>query len=217
MPDLRLVLLLVQTHDTEDLRTFDGDVHRVGPHVLSPDGQLGGGRTAVTMRTGNLVVTAGFSPLLQDRSEVPEDLLAAYQAVADSLGLEFSHDQIAFVPALGVRVNLPEPIGGETRYLLHFGPPSEPEVLWQADAGSGTIVDATVPLRATHVLELAEGAPLTFTAIAASETGELEARYLLALPTVNQMQSVSTLLGYMAQQFSLDLNQLIPPRGVPLF
>ena len=109
----------------------------------------------------------------------------------DSLGFEFSHPEVAFVPALGLRTYLPEALAGETTYVLHFGSLEEAVALWSGPANTGQPIDVTVAMGPAYASALAS----------VSFTG------------VNQARAVQALLGYMSSQLGQDVNTLIPSGG----
>jgi len=182
----------------------------IGPGA---QGQLDGGRTVGFVRAGNVVVSVAFTPVFRDKSETTPEELEAWHSTNDSLGITFDHPEIAFVPGLGVRAALPEPLGGEDRYILHFGSPDAPLVLWEGQAGTGRTLQDTRPLSATDVQRLGSGQPVVLTALRTGSSGADEIAWAIALSEVNQAPATQTLLGYMANQLSIDLNKLLAPRG----
>jgi hypothetical protein len=191
--------------DIEELRPWT----RPTPLHPGPNG-LDGGRTVGYTRVGNVVATVAFTPLLAPREQTPADVLSAYEANNEALGLTFDHPKIAFTPALGIRVALPQPLDQEDGYILHFGPPDEAEVIWAGDAGTGAPLEATVPLTPGQVRRLTAGDPLTLTAVVQREPVP-DAVYAISIGTVNQAQNVQALLGYMESQLGEDLARLVPP------
>ena len=183
------------------------------PSPLQPtaDGQLGGGRTIGYARVGNVAVSLSFSPLFRDREQTSPEELAGYQAVNDSLGLNIDHPALAVTPALGLRAALPEPLGTETRYVVHFGDANAPDVLWSGPAGSGQALEATIPLAATHVARLRAGDPVMLTALGGADGDQPE--YSILVGNVNQGPAATVLLNYMATQMGEDLGRFVQPRG----
>jgi len=161
-------------------------------------------------RVGNVVASVAFTPLFAPREQTPPEVLAAYEATNDSLGVTFDHAQIAFTPALGIRVAIPEALDQEDGYILHFGAPDDAEVLWAGDADTGAPLEATVPLTPGQVQRLTAGHRLTLTAVAQREPVP-DAVYAISIGNVNQAQSTQALLGYMRQQLNADLAQIVPP------
>lgn len=183
------------------------------PIRATPTGQLEGARTVGYARTGNVVVSVSFSPLLRDRSSLTEEEASRMSAVNDSLGISFENPDLAFAPAMGIRATLPRPLADESVYLLHFGPPEAADVVWTGQPGTGTALEAAVPLAAAHVGKLRAGEPIALTAVRETGSGEGEAVFSIALNSVNQARASSALLGYMSDQLGLDLAALIRPRG----
>lgn len=185
------------------------------PSSIGPgaQGQLDGGRTVGFMRAGNVVISVAFTPVFRDKAQTPPEELQVWGATNDSLGITFDHPAIAFVPGLGVQVALPEPLGGEDRYILHFGTPDAPRILWQGDAGTGATLQDTRPLSAADVYLLGNGEPVVLTALKTDDSGADEIAWAIALSEVNQAPATQTLLNYMANQLSVDLNNLLTPRG----
>ena len=164
------------------------------PLQPGPSG-LDGGRTIGYARVGNVVLTAAFSPLLRPRSEVTRAEIFQFEQTNQALALTFEHPDIVFTPALALRAALPERLADEDRYVLHFGSPDEPDVLWEGPAGTGAPLEASLPLSAAHVLRLRNGDAVTLTAMRGDG-----ARYSIGLSTVEQATFVSGLLRYMAKR-----------------
>jgi len=176
--------------------------------MLDQNGQLDGARTFVYSRIGNVIVTVAFSPLLLDRTSVTPEQLESYQLTNDSLGLTFTHPDLAFAPALGVRAALAQPLDDETRYVIHFGEPLNPEVIWVGAAGTGEPLESTIALGAGQVARLQAGEPLTLSAVGDGELQGIEPAFVIELTDVNQAAAIQALLGYMAGQLSDDLTQI---------
>ena len=184
-------------------------VHVFGANTLTEKWQI----ASSGLVQGNVVVSVAFTPVFRDKAETPPEELAAWRATNDSLGITFEHPEIAFVPGLGIRAALPEPLGGEDRYILHFGTPDEPLILWQGQAGTGRTLQDTRPLSATDIQLLGSGQPVVLTALKTDASGADEIAWAIAISEVNQAGATQTLLGYMANQLSVDLNKLLTPRG----
>ncbi|HSH75526.1 MAG TPA: hypothetical protein VLA09_07590 [Longimicrobiales bacterium] len=182
-----------------------------GPISVTPDGQLGGAQTVGGTRAGNVIVTVAFAPWLQEREGLSPEAAEQVQTLAESIGFGDAHPRVVFVPALSIRATLPEPLDQESEYLFHFGPPEEAEVFWAASAGTGTNVEALVPLAPGLLARLQAGDQMTLTAVRAAEDGETDALFAIELTSLNQGPAVSALLSYMANQLDGDLAQLIPP------
>ena len=182
-----------------------------GPIGISPQGQLTGARTVGSTRVGNLAINVSLNPLLRPRSELSPDELAVFDSINNPLGIEPSHPDVTFVPALAIQANLDRAIAGESRYVVHFGSPEEPDVLWVTEADSGAPIGGTVALAPAHVARLAEGDAMTLTAVGDGVDQEVVPLYSIELTNVNQVPPIRSLLGYMVQQLSTDLEQLVPP------
>lgn len=184
------------------------------PLQASASGQLDGARTIGFSRSGNIVVSVAFSPLIRDRSELTPEEAQLFQVTNDSLGIEFTHPDLTFAPSLGIRATLPMPLGDESRYVLHFGQPEEANIVWTGTPGTGAPLESTVPLGATHVGRLQAGEPMTFTALRSSAAGEDEAVFTIELTSINQARASQALVAYMAGgQLGRDLTSLVRPRG----
>ncbi len=184
------------------------------PLGLAPDGTLMGARTAAQARLGNIVLVVGLAPMIRERSQIPEEEVAGFDANLDSLGISFDHPRFVMAPALEVQANLPAPLDGETHYLLHFGGVTEPDVLWSAQAGSGGLVQAVMPAPGAVLGTLQAGEPMSLTAVRMSEEAgsDAEAVFSLQLTPVNQSRAVNALIGYMVSgQLSQHLMALVPP------
>ena len=151
--------------DVEELRPWSSP----GPLTVGQGGQLEGARTVGFGRNGNIVVTVAFAPLLQERTELTAEELAEFSAVNDSVGIISDHPDIAFTPSLALRASVPEPVAGESDYVLHFGAPEQADWIWTGPAGTGVPVEADVALSLEHLTRLASGEPISFTAIEAGE------------------------------------------------
>jgi hypothetical protein len=193
--------------DVRELRPWTAP----SPLRAGPNGQLEGGRTIGYARVGNVVFTLAFTPLLRNRAELTPEQIARFEAVNDSLGLTFSNPQVAFTPALGLRVALPQPLAEESRYIIHFGTPNEPDVVWTGESGTGRPIEATLPLNTRHIFRLQAGEALSLTAVGGPEGNRLE--YTIGLSNVNQRQSALVLLNYMKSQLSADVAALMAPVG----
>ncbi|MDZ7778827.1 MAG: hypothetical protein U5R14_02680 [Gemmatimonadota bacterium] len=174
------------------------------------DGQVGGARTVGYARSGNVTLTAAFSPLLGSRDDFTPEQLDRFQSIVDSAGFEFDHPDMAFAPALTIQATVPEPLAGETLYVLHFDGPEDADVLWTGPAGTGDAVEATMPLSPTHLGRLGSGHPLRFTAVVEDgDGGEGEVAYSIQLTSLNQSSATRSLMGYMSGQLSEDLDALM--------
>jgi hypothetical protein len=196
--------------DIEQFRPWT-DPGRLG---RAPDGTLGGARTFASVRKGNVAISVGVSPIIRARSELTPEQIAEFEANLDSLGFQFDHPDFVMAPGMDVAANLPDPIGGETHYILHFGEVTSPQVIWTLPIQTGGYVQRVFPAPGPVLALLQEGAGLTVTAIRAPEEegGEPEAVFSLGLLTVNQTSAVTALLGYMSGGgLSTDLAALVPP------
>jgi hypothetical protein len=185
------------------------------PLGVAPDGQIGGARTVGYARNGNVTLSLAFSPLLGSRDDFTPEQLERFQAIIDSAGFSFEHPSVAFVPALALRASVPEPLAGETLYVLHFDSPDNADALWTGEAGTGTPVEVSFPVAPRHLGRLAAGDPLSFTAVAEDEgnAGSGEAVYSVQFTPLNQSPATSALMGYMSEQLSADVQQLVPVGG----
>jgi hypothetical protein len=181
------------------------------PLQVVQDGTLGGARTVGNTRVGNHVVSVSFNPVLRSRSELTAQETAAFDSVNGPLGIESTHPEVTFAPALAFQAALPQPLAGETHYLLHFDSPEAPDLLWTGEAGTGAPIVGTVVLAPQHVARLLAGNPIMLTAVREATDGAAEALYAIELSSVNQVSRVRALLGYMSQQLSADLGRLIAP------
>jgi len=173
-----------------------------------PSGQLEGARTIAFTRVGNVVVTVAFAPLFRDVSDVTPAERFSFDQTNQALGLSFNHPSILFAPGFAMRAALPEPLAGEDEYVIHFGDPTEPDAVWTGDAATGSPLEASIPLTATHVIRLRDGHALSLTAM---RDGEPE--YSIPLYDTNQVEAMQALLSYMSNQLSVDLNELVKPMG----
>ena len=181
------------------------------PLGVTPDGQMGGARTVGYARTGNLTLSLAFAPLLGSKTDFTPEQLDFFQTVNDSAGFAFEHPDIAFAPALSMRATVPEPLAGETLYVLHFDEPQDADVLWTGPAGTGAAPQTTIPLDPRQLSRLASGHPIRFTAvIQEAEDGSGDVAYSIQFTPLNQARATSTLMSYFARQLSADLARLAP-------
>ena len=206
-PEFRFVGTAESIWDVQELRAWTAP----GPLTVTPAGQIGGARTVGATRLGNVAVSVAFTPWLQERSTLAPDDSARVRALTDSLGFGAAHPEVVFVPSLVIRATLPASLGGESGYLLHFGPPESADVVWQGVADTGAPLEGVVPLPPAHLVRLRAGEPMMLTAIREAEDGELDALWAVELTSLNQATAVGGLLGYMAGQLAGDLARLLPP------
>ena len=180
-----------------------------GPLRMGPSG-LDGARTVGYARIGNVVLTTALAPLIREGASVTPAERVRYDQTNQALGLALDHPDLVFTPALAMRAALPEPVSGEERYLLHFGSPEEPEVLWTGEAGTGVPLEASLPLQPAQVLRLRAGDPLALTAV---RGGGNEPVFSIALSEMNQGAAVQALLAYLGSTFPADVKRLVPPAG----
>jgi hypothetical protein len=182
---------------------------------LLPTGQLGGARTVGLTRTANVVVTLAFGPQIRRRDDLTATETARLGAITDSLGFGAGLPEIFIVPSLAVQATLPDALGGETRYILHFGLPEAPEILWVAEAGTGAPIEGAIELGPARLARLIANEPLSLTALRPTETGENEPVYSIELTSLNQGNATATLAQYLAQGLTNDLSQLLQAAGPP--
>jgi hypothetical protein len=142
----------------------------------------------------------------------PEQI-ARLEAIVDSLEFQFSNPDLVFAPSLSLRTVLPEPLSGESLYVLHFGEVDEANILWTGQIGPSPVIDATIVLRPQHATLLASGSPINFTGVASLEDGTSEAVFSIQFTPVNQNRATGGVLGYMASQLSADLAALLAAGG----
>jgi hypothetical protein len=174
------------------------------------NGQLGGARTVGLTRAANIVVTLVFGPQIRRRVDLTGGETARLTVLTDSLGFGAGHPDLFFVPSLAIQATLPRALGGETRYIVHFGLPDAPDILWAAPAGTGAPVEGVVQLGPAHLAKLLGNEPLSLTALRPIATGENEPVYTIELTSLNQGTATATLAQYMAQALTNDLSQLLP-------
>jgi hypothetical protein len=197
--------------DVEELRpwTEPAQLYR------QPDGSLAGARTATRARRGNLILTLGLEPMIRARSTLAPEEITEMDTNLDSLDFVFEDPRYAMSPVLTIQLNLAEPIGGETHYILHFGDLSDPlnDVIWSAPVAAGRMVQAVIAPAGWILNALARGEGMSFTAVkSAQEGGKAEGIFSLPVASVGQSRTVGALLGYMKSgQLGRDLTALIPP------
>jgi hypothetical protein len=203
--------------DVEQLRTWSNP-SPLGP---SPEGGLGGAQTGTMVRRGNVTLVMSLEPLIQDRTGIPEEEAAEFDAHLEALGFQFDDPRFVMTPALAISLDMIGPLGGETHYLLHFEDLSDPstQVFWTVPAiGNGPTRDI-FPAPGWVLARLAEGEEVRLTAVhvqdaeGLEEEGiEAEAIFTLELTSVGQIPAVGTLLSYMASgDLASDLARLVPP------
>jgi len=191
-----------------------------GPLQVTQDGALVGARTSARSRLGNVVVAVALAPLIQERAQVDSARAAEFDANLDSLGFTFDVPRFVMSPALEIQANLPAPLGGETHYLLHFGEPGAPQVVWSMPADSGGIVQAVVPLTPDVLGKLQAGEPLSLTAVRMAgqpaEGGPPQAEfvYTVGLMQVGEARAAAALVDYMAHGgLAEDLKRIASSAG----
>jgi hypothetical protein len=198
--------------DVEELRPWSEPAQL----YREPDGALAGSRTATRSRRGNLILTLGLEPMIRARSTMTPEEIAEMDTNLDSLGFTFEDARYAMSPVLTIQLNLPEPIGGETHYVLHFGDLADPvnDVIWSAPvaAGGGPIQAVFAP-PGWVLNNLARGESVSFTAVKVVQEGvKAEAVFVLGVTPVSQSRTVGALLNYMKSgQLGKDLTALVPP------
>jgi hypothetical protein len=185
-----------------------------GPIQVTQAGQLSGARTVGLTRTANIVVTVMFGPRFRRRADLTPAEAARAAALGDSLGFGGAHTDVVFTPSLTIQATLPVALGGESQYLLHFGPPEEADILWATDAGTGAPIEGILDLGPARLAKLQAGEPIVLTAVRPTETGAVQPVYSIELTWLNQSPATSALIAYMAQQLPNDLAQLVPA-GTP--
>jgi len=203
--------------DMEQLRPWTDP----SPLLPSPEGGLAGAQTGTLLRRGNLTFVLSLETLIQDRSLVDDAEAAEFDAHLDELGIEFDDPRFVMTPALAVALDITTPLGGETHYLLHFGDLSDPpnQVFWTVPASGNGPIQGLFPAPGWVLLQLAQGAEVSLTAVQIPEGEptegqgmEAEAVFTLELTSVGQMPAVTALLSYMASgDLAQDLARLIPP------
>ena len=211
-PGLRFVDNAEDLWGFEQLRPWN-EPSRLRP---SPDGTLAGARTGSLVRRGNLTVFVAFQAMIRPRATLSEEEQAELDGTLEAMGFEFDHPDLVMAPGLSVEVDVVEPLDEETHYFLHFGDLSDPEndVIWAFLADTGGPMGAAFALEEQPILRLAQGEPLSFTAIRLPEEGrgEGEALWSLSVSNLGQSQWVLALLQYMADgRLSQDLASLVPP------
>lgn len=212
----RFVELASDLWDVEQLNPWS----EPGPLARGPDGAIVGGRTAGSVRRGNMRVVVGVGYILRSRAELSAEEVAEFETNLDTLGFSFAHPDLVMAPALDILVDVPEPLAGETHYFLHFGDLSDPasQVVWTVSAARGGPIRASFPAAPAALARLQAGEALTLTAVrveadaSPDEVTEAEALYSIALTPVAQAPTVGRLLAYMASGgFGEDLVRLVPP------
>lgn len=183
------------------------------PLQVGPGGQLVGARTQAGTRQGNVFVNVVVQPLLQPKARLDSVQVAQAQANVDSLGFKFDHPDFVMSPVLSVQMNLTEPLGDETNYVLYLGDLTGPNILWTTGAGGGAPVHAVIPLTLVDLQKMEQGTPLGLAAVKVPTEADAkaEAVYNIDVLSVNEAQAVSALVEYMSGKLSEDLKTLVPP------
>lgn len=181
----------------------------------TPDGGLGGARTASRAGRGNLTLDVSLEAMIRPREALSEEQLAEFDANLASLGFEFELEGFVMAPVLAFELDVPGTLGRETHYLLHFGDLSDParDVLQTVPVPESWPLGFAFPATEAVLSRLAEGEPLSVTAVRMPEggDGQGEAVYSLSLTAVGQARSVGALLEYMESgDLADDLAALLP-------
>ena len=192
------------------------------PLARGPDGSLVGGRTAGSVRRGNVRVMVGLGHLVRPRTDLTEEQVTEFEQNLEMLGIPFEHPDLVMAPALDVLVDVPAPLAGETHYFLHFADLSDPasQVVWTVSAAQGGPIRASMPVAPNVLRRLQAGETVSLTAVrvdpdrTAEDVTEAEALYTVSLTPVSQAPTVGRLLSYMGSgEFGQDLARLVPPSG----
>ncbi len=185
------------------------------PLQVGPGGQLVGARTQTRSRQGNVVVNVALQPLIRQKAQLDSSQVAEAKATLDSMGFTFDHPDLIMTPALSLQMNLTEPLGGETNYVLFFGDLGNPDVLWTTSAGAGAPEHVVIPLTPADLKKLEAGTPLGLAALKVpeGEGAKAESVFTIGLLQVNEAQAVSALADYMSGKLGEDLKTLVPPKN----
>jgi hypothetical protein len=181
------------------------------PLQVTPNGGLGGALTQASARRGNILVTVAIQPVLRPVSGLDSIQVAQARDILDSLGFTFDAPKFVMTPALMLEANLPEPIGGETTYILHFGDLGAADIIWNGDAGTGKPIRVMTPLTPAILKKLEAGTPLGFSAVKIPKEQSAKAIpvFSIELIQVNEAKAVTELAGYMSKQLGADLKKLL--------
>ncbi len=184
------------------------------PIFPTPDGQLGGARTAALTRRGNLSLSLALEPMIREREAIGPEETARYEENLRALGFTFDHPSLVMAPVLLMELDVPGRLGDETLYLLHFGDLSDPpnQVIWSFEPEGEGPVQAILPVAREVLDRLAAGEELSMTAvhIPEDEAQEGSAIFTLGTTSLGQAQAVSALVSYMSDgRLSQDLVQLV--------
>jgi hypothetical protein len=211
-PGLLFVNDALDLWDVEQIRPWS----EATPLRATPDGALSGARTSALSRRGNFTVVVTLRPMIQHRSAIGEDEAREFDENLERLGIDFQHPAFVMAPALSFEVDVLEPIGGETHYLLHF---TDLEgggggVIWAVPVSEGGPVGAFFTLEEPTLVRLAQGYELALTAVRIPDDEEDRAPepiYSLEVTAVGQSRAVTELLQYMAGgELSADLASFFP-------
>jgi hypothetical protein len=185
----------------------------------TPDGGLTGARTSTLARRGNYSVLVTVRPMMQSRSSISEDEAREFDENLERLGIGFHHPAFVMAPALSFEVDVLEPLGGETHYILHFADLSGEGggIIWAVPVSEGGPVGAFFTLEESTLVRLAQGHELVLTAARIpdeDEGGVADPIYSLEITAVGQSRAVAGLLEYMAAGgLSADLASFFPVEG----
>jgi hypothetical protein len=198
--------------DVEQIRPWSDAT----PLRVSPDGGLSGARTSTLTRRGNYTVMVTVGPMIQNRSAIGEGEAREFDENLERLGIDFQHPAFVMAPALSFDVDVVEPIGGETHYILHFADLEGDDrgIIWAVPVSQGGPVGAFFTLDEPTLVRLAQGYELALTAVRIpddEEDGAAEPIYSLEVTAVGQSRAVTELLQYMAGGgLSSDLASFFP-------
>lgn len=183
------------------------------PLQVNAAGGLGGAATQSSARRGNILVTVAVQPVLRATSGLDSAQIGQARAILDSLGFTFDVPRFVMTPALILEANLPQPISGETTYLLHFGPLGDADIVWSGDAGTGKPIRVMTPLTPTILKKLEAGTALGFSAVKLpkDKTAKAIPVFTLGFVEVNEARATSSLADYMSKQLGEDLLKILPP------
>jgi hypothetical protein len=152
--------------------------------------------------------------MLRSRASISAEQAALMDANLDSMGIQFDDARFAMAPVITIQVNLPERLGDETHYALHFGDLTNPddELIWTIPAPEKGPIEAVVQAPGWVLTAIARGDPVTFSALRSAEGAPTERVFALGITPIGQARSVSTVLTYMRSgQLGRDLATVLPP------
>ncbi len=176
--------------------------------ISAGEGGLTGGQVQIAARAGNALFEMSLGPLVRPREGMEADQVTEFDAVLDSLAIDFAHESYAMVPLLQIRTNITVPLSAESYYLLHAGPVEGGQSIWSAQA-TGQLLGTQIVL-SPDLLAILEGPEeIRLSAVNVVDEETLQPIWSIPLATEGRATTVRALMDYLGTTFSGELDAAI--------